>query len=171
MSTELLLIQTEPLGLQACKLNNETKTGYSLQSIIIIFLPIRIRRRSVNDAVRRRRRCLVFLLASVPALSFSTLSLGIMPASAMPVLHRVLMLLLLLPVAACRLSRHRWVPQIGLAAESLELLHLVLRATSRPIPVIAAMVFDLAAAWRADVRCRSTAAAKYSLLEGERAGL
>jgi len=134
--------------------------------VFVAFLPVRIRGRSVNNAVRRRR-CLVFLLALIPALSLPALSLGIMPTSAMPVLHRVLMLLLLLPVAARRLPRHRRVPQVGLAAESLEFLHLVLHAASRPVPV-AAMVLDLAAARRADVRRRGAAAAKYSLLEGER---
>jgi len=136
--------------------------------VFVAFLPVRIRGRSVNNAVRRRRRCLVFLLALIPALSLPALSLGIMPTSAMPVLHRVLMLLLLLPVAARRLPRHRRVPQIGLAAESLEFLHLVLHAASRPVPVVAAMVLDFAAARCADVRCRGAAAAKYSLLEGER---
>jgi len=68
-----------------------------------------------------------------------------MPASAMPVLHRVLMLLLLMllfPVAA----RHRRVPQIGLAAKSLELLHLILHAASRSVSVVAAMVLEFAAA-------------------------
>lgn len=84
-------------------------------------------------------------------------------------LHRMLLLLLLLPpVAARRFPRHGRVPQIRLAAESLELLHLVLHAASRPVRVVAAMVLQLAAARRADVRRRGAAAAKYSLLEGER---